>query len=256
MYKAHPLIKFDTVYEESEWKIFAAFMANAEEAQGPVFKYHQFINAKDEEEFNSFIQEVMLRSFIKTTVDVTPEDNLLTLSTCDYSIPEGRFVVMARKVRKGESKRVDTEGAEANELPMYPQAWYTMNNVSMPDFSNLSSEEEVPSEEPPAESSGDVTQPSEEPPIVSQEPSVPPPVISQEPVLPPVVSEEPPPLPPVSEEPVPPPVSSEEPTPPPVSSEEPVPPPVSSEEPPAPQVSEEPPTPADVSQEPAPENIE
>ena len=50
---------------------------------------------------------------------------LLTLSTCDKSeIEEGRFVVVARLLREGESERIDTAAVSANQNIKFPQGYY------------------------------------------------------------------------------------------------------------------------------------
>lgn len=71
-YKEHPLIDFDSVYEEGEYKIFAAFIVNTlpEHDNGDVFQYNHFVNAENEEEFNAFVDEVRRRSLFDTSVDV------------------------------------------------------------------------------------------------------------------------------------------------------------------------------------------
>ncbi|MEG0664065.1 MAG: class B sortase, partial [Clostridia bacterium] len=123
-YKNHPIITMDTVYEKSQWKVFAAYVANASSEDGPVFQYHNFINCTNETIYNNFIDQVELRSIIQTGVDVKYGDQLLTLSTCTYEIGSGRFVVMARKVRPGESTSVNTSSATLNPAPLYPDKWY------------------------------------------------------------------------------------------------------------------------------------
>ena len=63
-----------------------------------VFKFYQFYDAKNEEEFDEFISNCKEKELYET--GVTPEygDELITLSTCEYSTDNGRIVVVARKV--------------------------------------------------------------------------------------------------------------------------------------------------------------
>ena len=63
------------------------------------FKYYQFIDAYSEEEFNSYMSEMAALSYIDTGVTASYGDRLLTLSTCDYQEKDGRFVVVAKKVK-------------------------------------------------------------------------------------------------------------------------------------------------------------
>lgn len=128
-YQQNPIINFNTVYEdEASWKIVGAFLTNTTTAYGDIFEYYNFINAQDEDAFNDFIAEVQKRSYIDTGVDVEYGDKLLTLSTCSYDLgkfsdgsTEGRFVVVARKVRDGEDKAVDVSLAKENKNPVIPQ---------------------------------------------------------------------------------------------------------------------------------------
>jgi sortase, SrtB family len=123
-YKSRPVVTFDTVYEKSKWKIFGVFIANSNTKDGRVFDYHKFFNADDDAHFMRYVREVKRRSIIETNVDVKASDKLLTLSTCTYEIDDGRFVVVARKVRPGESASVDVGGSSLNPNPLYPDAWY------------------------------------------------------------------------------------------------------------------------------------
>lgn len=114
-YNSSPIITFNTLYSNEKWKVFAAFIANTVPSQGYVFNY-LITNFSSSNDFTSFINEVKARSLIKTSVDVNPGDTLLTLSTCTYELPEARFVVMARRVRKGEVLDVDKAAINKNHL--------------------------------------------------------------------------------------------------------------------------------------------
>jgi hypothetical protein len=51
-------------------------------------------------------------------------DHLLLLSTCSYEISNYRTVIVARRVRKGESSEVDTSSAVIRSDVLYPSNWY------------------------------------------------------------------------------------------------------------------------------------
>ena len=63
------------------------------------FKYYQFIDAISEKEFDSNMAEMAAMSLYDTGVTAEYGDNLLTLSTCDSSEENGRFVVVAKQIR-------------------------------------------------------------------------------------------------------------------------------------------------------------
>jgi len=113
-YRKHPLISFDTVYQQSEWKVFAVFSCSVNTSSDKFFGYYDMLNMASNEEFEAFIEEVRSRSIFNIPVDVQPTDNILTLSTCYYEYDDQRLVVMARKVRSGESSVVDVNSATHN----------------------------------------------------------------------------------------------------------------------------------------------
>ncbi len=98
-YEKHPYIQFDTIYEEGTYQVMYAFRSRVYDADEVRFKYYQFINAQSEEEFNSYMREMARESFYDTGVTAEYGDKLLTLSTCDYQEQNGRFVVVAKKIR-------------------------------------------------------------------------------------------------------------------------------------------------------------
>lgn len=125
-YASNPTISFNTLYENTEWKIFAVMLTNVGEKEGPVFYYWR-PDFRNDAEFMQFVDDIKIRSIINTTVDVKADDKLLMLSTCAYDVPDARFVVVARRVRPGESVKVDTSKATLNPDPLYPDAWYVKN---------------------------------------------------------------------------------------------------------------------------------
>lgn len=116
-YKSAPVIEFDTLYGEYKWKVFACFIANASEKDGYVFPYLRTDFSSDDQ-LAAFLKEVNARSLLRTSVDVQPGDALLTLSTCTYEYDDARFVVMARRLRDGES--ADVEPATRNTSALNP----------------------------------------------------------------------------------------------------------------------------------------
>ncbi len=97
-YKEHPKIEYCTLYEEEEYEIVAAFLTKIYNKNDDVFKFYQFYNAENEEEFAYYIENIQKLALYDT--GITPEygDELITLATCEYSQENGRMVVVARKV--------------------------------------------------------------------------------------------------------------------------------------------------------------
>jgi len=90
------LIFFDTLNEYHTYKIFAVFKTSANLGQG--FTYHQFVDAADEEEFNEFVSTCKKLAFYDTGVTPVYGDKLICLSTCEYTLDNGRLVVAAVRI--------------------------------------------------------------------------------------------------------------------------------------------------------------
>lgn len=129
-YKQHPVINFDSLYEEGKYKIVGMFIASTLPEHAPNFEYHNFIEAETDEELMAFANEVLSRSLIVTGVDIQPGDQLITLSTCTYDFKEARFAIVARRVREGESETVDTSASYVNPNPVMPKAWYEAKKIA------------------------------------------------------------------------------------------------------------------------------
>ena len=90
------LIFFDTLTEYHTYKIFAVFKTSANIGQG--FSYHQFVDAEDEEQFNEFVSTCKKLSFYDTGITPVYGDKLICLSTCEYTLDNGRLVVAAVRI--------------------------------------------------------------------------------------------------------------------------------------------------------------
>lgn len=95
----HSTIHFSTLYEEREYEIIAAFYDRVYYPEEDHFKFYQFIDAADKEEFDTAITYFKLKSLYDTGVSAEYGDSLITLVTCAYHVDNGRFVVVAREVK-------------------------------------------------------------------------------------------------------------------------------------------------------------
>lgn len=98
-YKEHKYIQFDTIYEKGTYEVMYVFRSKIYEESEIVFKYYQFTDAVSETEFESNMMQMADMSLYDTGVSAEYGDELLTLSTCDYYTSDGRFVVVAKKIR-------------------------------------------------------------------------------------------------------------------------------------------------------------
>lgn len=92
----HRYITFDTLTQQRTYEIFAVFKTTASKGKG--FAYHQFVDADNEAEYEEFVQECISLSLYSTGVVPTYGENIITLSTCEYTQSNGRFVVVARRI--------------------------------------------------------------------------------------------------------------------------------------------------------------
>lgn len=95
--KAHPRLRFDSLYEEREYEILAVFLSRVYREGEEGFRYYEFYTADTEEAFQDFYGNVMESALYDTGVSAAYGDKLLMLSTCAYHEQDGRLVVVARQ---------------------------------------------------------------------------------------------------------------------------------------------------------------
>lgn len=137
-YKTAPVIEFNTLYRDYKWKVIDCFVTNGDSNGDNDYLFYYIATGMSNENFMDYVNEMNERSFIHTTVDVKPDDKILTLSTCSYlwdrngHLQNVRCVLVARMVRDGESEDVDVANAVQNENPRYPQLYYDIFGGSNP----------------------------------------------------------------------------------------------------------------------------
>ena len=95
-WEKNPLIFFDTLYDYHVYKIFAVFKTTATIGKG--FKYHNMIDAESKEAFDEFIGTCKELSFYDTGITPQYGDKIICLSTCEYTLENGRLVVAAVRI--------------------------------------------------------------------------------------------------------------------------------------------------------------
>ena len=93
-FEEHPIICFDTVDEPGQYQVIAAFRYNT---NNETFKYNERSDM-DEAEFAEYVASCKSRSIYDAGVAAEYGDMLITLSTCEYTYTNGRFVVVAKKI--------------------------------------------------------------------------------------------------------------------------------------------------------------
>lgn len=137
-YKNAPIIEFSTLYKDYKFKVFAAFVTNAEDSDDNGYTFYYIEPEMNDNQFMEFTEQILMRSIYSTDVEIKQDDKILMLSTCTYELDKGlhkvsgRLVVTARLVREGESEEVDVSKAKLNENPRFPQAYYDKHGINNP----------------------------------------------------------------------------------------------------------------------------
>ena len=106
--QAHSVVHFDTLTEEREYVVLAAFYSRIYEQQAEgVFRYYQYTDLSDQDRFEEYIRQVRAAALYDTGVEVQYGDRLLTLSTCSYHRDNGRFVVVACQKQEPQTGQPD-----------------------------------------------------------------------------------------------------------------------------------------------------
>jgi sortase B len=92
-YEAHPLISFDTRAGFGTYQIIAVFKVSAGD-----FAFNRFVNASSKAAFDEYVSRCKSLAFYDTGVSAQYGDKLLTLSTCEYTLKNGRLVVVAKRI--------------------------------------------------------------------------------------------------------------------------------------------------------------
>ena len=96
-YVNHPRIYFDTLYEERVYDIIAVCITSVNADANEDFKYYDFIRIDDEAAFTTYVEQAREESLYDTGTEAYYGDELLTLSTCDYTKTNGRLVIVAKR---------------------------------------------------------------------------------------------------------------------------------------------------------------
>jgi sortase B len=88
------IINFDTLSSFGEYQVIAVFKFDTNHED---FRYNEYTQM-NEEQFKEFMSQVHARQCYDTGIDAEYGDQLITLSTCEYTYNNGRFVVVAKKV--------------------------------------------------------------------------------------------------------------------------------------------------------------
>lgn len=126
-----PTLTLSTLFRRDEFKVFAVVLLDESDLNArsmDIWKTKFLTDAS----FFEQVAKIRARSLFDYPVDVMAEDQLLVLSTCtgktSAHVKDGRLVVVARRVRDGESAAVDTNAIVKNTDVIMPYYWYINQN--------------------------------------------------------------------------------------------------------------------------------
>lgn len=92
-FNEHQIIEMSTLKGNYRWQIFTVYVTDTE------FFYID-TNFADANEYKEFLNSVKSKSIYNTNQDISENDTILTLSTCDYTRTNGRFVVQCKLIKE------------------------------------------------------------------------------------------------------------------------------------------------------------
>lgn len=96
-FEKHQNLVFDTIYEKAKYRIVAVCLSKVNYQDDKAFRYYNFLNAQSKEEFNAFLANIQQLTVFDQKIDISYGDELLTLSTCNSYIQDGRLFLIAKK---------------------------------------------------------------------------------------------------------------------------------------------------------------
>jgi len=97
-YSAHRIVNFNTIYEKRTYEIVAVCLSDVKYQDSDDYRYYNFINATNEAEWDAFVENVRATTMYPEDLDLSPGDEVLTLSTCDHYKDNGRLFLVAKRI--------------------------------------------------------------------------------------------------------------------------------------------------------------
>ena len=128
----HSIVHFDTIYGDGTYVVVGAFLYDPTTIPEDSFPYYGYIDFYNEDRFIEFQNQINQRSYFHTSLDWNSSDQYITLSTCAYDVKDARFVVVARRLREGETEDSVKGTYTANGNIRMPNDWYLDRRVDNP----------------------------------------------------------------------------------------------------------------------------
>lgn len=98
-WKQHRYIQITTQGGDRKYEIIAAFRSEIQEQASSSFRYYSFTDTDKASKYNDYIDNIRQLALYDTGLSSEYKTQLITLSTCSYHTDNGRFVVVAKRIR-------------------------------------------------------------------------------------------------------------------------------------------------------------
>lgn len=92
-YEEHQMITYTDFENETKWEIFSIYVVDLDRED-----YYLFPNYLFDQDHEEFIKDIQRRSIYKKDIDVTEDDQIMSLVTCNYWFDNARVIVHAVKI--------------------------------------------------------------------------------------------------------------------------------------------------------------
>lgn len=97
--KSHLTIRFTTLYEYRVYEVQAVCLTQVENQEDTGLRYYNFIQADNETQWDAFYNTISSLSVFPGHIDMKYGDQVLTLSTCNDYIEDGRLFIVAKRIQ-------------------------------------------------------------------------------------------------------------------------------------------------------------
>ncbi|MBQ9632428.1 MAG: class B sortase [Lachnospiraceae bacterium] len=97
-FETHKRVQFNTIFEKREYEIVAVCLAEVIYQDENSYRYYNFIQASNQAEGAAFVAKVKALSVFGEDIDLVKTDEILTLSTCNDYVQDGRLFLVARRL--------------------------------------------------------------------------------------------------------------------------------------------------------------
>ncbi|MCM1106720.1 MAG: class B sortase [Blautia sp.] len=97
-YKAHSTFTFDTIYETGVYQIVAVVKTRVRQGGESGFRYYWMRGYQNRGEFQELLDFISEESVYDTGEHLSYGDSTVMLSTCEYTVDNGRLVIIAKRM--------------------------------------------------------------------------------------------------------------------------------------------------------------